>query len=66
MKKNTAPGSKVILIQFFALISNLKSELKNLRHVFFYCHLYFLMTYCGLIVEHINDVLLYLGLKLAN
>ena len=35
MKKNTGSGRKVILIQFFALISNLESELKNFARVFF-------------------------------
>ena len=43
LKKNTASGCKVHLFQFFALISNLKSEFKNLRHVFFKCHFNFLM-----------------------
>ncbi len=35
MKKNTGSGRKVILIQFFALISNLESELENFAPVFF-------------------------------
>ena len=35
MKKNTGSGRKVILIQFFALISNLESELENFARVFF-------------------------------
>ena len=30
LNKNTVSGCKVILIQFFAVISNLKSELENL------------------------------------
>ena len=49
LKINTESGRMVIFIQFFALISNLKSEFENLRRVFFYCLLYFLMPYCRLI-----------------
>ena len=56
LKKNTVSGCKVILIQFFALISNLKSEFENLRRVFFYCLLYFLMPYCRFIWKYMNDV----------
>ena len=35
LKKNGASGNKVFLIQFFMLISNLKSEFQCLRQVFF-------------------------------
>ena len=37
MPKNTS-GGQVFLIQFFTLNSNLESELKNFRHVFFKSH----------------------------
>ena len=40
-EKICASGSKIFIMYFFALISNLQSNFKKLRRVFFYCHFYF-------------------------
>ena len=45
----------MILIQNFALNSNLKSKFQNLRHVFFKCSLNFSMPDCELIIQYISD-----------
>ena len=50
-KKNTGSGRKVILIQFFALISNLESKLKNFPRVFFKWHFKISMVHKGLTIK---------------
>ena len=54
MNKNGASGFKVILIQIFALNSNLKSKFQNMRHVFFKWHFKFLMSDCEFIIWYFS------------
>ena len=66
MNKNGASGFKVILIQFFALNSNLKSKFKNLRHVFFKCPFKFFMPDCELTILYFSNFLTDFLLKIDS
>ena len=61
-KKNTASGRIMILIQLSRWFQIWNQNLK-ICVIFFLLPSLFLMPYCSLIIKHINDVLLYLGLK---
>ena len=54
----------MFLIQFFALISNLKSELENFERVFFKWPLKFLMSNCHLIIKKYNNFFSFFYLKI--
>ena len=51
-----ASGCKLFLKSFFVLISNLKSKLQNLCHVFRYWHFYFSKQDCVLTNKLISNL----------